>query len=549
MTLYDTIVKNAKDNPSGIVAKYFSSKWSNADLLREADKVAGAVANMGVNKGDRVGVCLPNSLYLLSVLYGINKIGAVAVMLNPKSPSNELSRQLKMTECKGLIFSRIAIDAVVGMTEYDENMFMVCVPILPGMPVHIKAVLMSRLIKQNTIGNLKKKFKNAYTYNEFVQKTVPVDANTDDLADAVVIFSGGTNGTFKAVVHSSVSFEKSAETCLETEKPLPDVVSMLGILPAFHIFGLTVAIHLPIYAGGMVVLVPVFNMGILTGIIKKDCPAFFSGVPTIFERLLNYPAFAKSAKSGKLNFSKFRHGFVGGDNLTVEVRDEFNKIIKENGGDGYISMGYGMSECCPICVNNRESGWFESIGIPFDDMKVRILDENSDDELAEGEVGEITIASDHLMSYGFDEEGNHTEPYKNDKGEVWLRTGDIGYYQKGCLHYKCRQRRIIKVSGNTVFASSIEKILVDNLDIVKAAYVVPVPHDTRGYGAFAFVVTGREINDDELLKIVRGVCKDRLIPYAIPVGAAHIGEDEIERTALGKVVWGKLENKAKKLMN
>ena len=86
MTLYETIVKNSNNNPSGIVAKYFNTSWTNRDLQREADKVAASLASQGVTMGDRVGICLPNSLYLLAVLYGVNKIGAVAVMLNPKSP-------------------------------------------------------------------------------------------------------------------------------------------------------------------------------------------------------------------------------------------------------------------------------------------------------------------------------------------------------------------------------------------------------------------------------------------------------------------------------
>ena len=549
MTLYETIVRNADNNPTGIVAKYFNHHWTNMDLLKEADRVAASLAHKGIKKGDRVGICLPNSLYLLAAMYGVNKIGAVAVMLNPKSPSSEMARQLNMTECKAMLFSKIAIDSVVGMQNIDNNMLLVCVPILSGMPLHIKAVLMWRMLKNKRISDFKKKYKNAYTYSEFIHKQGNAETADDDLADAVVIFSGGTGGTFKAVVHSSLSFEKSAIYCLETEMPLPKEFSMLGILPAFHIFGLTVAIHLPVYAEGYVVLVPVFNMGILTKIIKKDCPAFFPGVPTIFERLLKYKPFIKAANAGKLNFSKFRHGFVGGDSLATDIRDEFNDIIVKNGGNGYISMGYGMSECCPISINNRESGFEESIGIPFGDMIVKILDENGDGELSEGEVGEITIASEHIMSYGFDEAGNQTGPVSDGDGRKFLRTGDIGYVKDGCLYYKCRQRRIIKVSGNTVFASSIEKILVDNLDAVKAAYVVPVPHETRGYGAFAFVTTNKEVDNSELLKIIRAVCKDKLIPYAIPVGAAHIDDTEIERTALGKVVWGKLENKAKEIMN
>lgn len=549
MTLYETIQKNAQDNPTGIAVKYFNTEWSYSKLLLEVDRVAGSLKRLGVEKGDRIGVCLPNCPDMLAVLYGINKLGAVAVMFNPKSPADEMERQLKMTECKGMFFSRIAIDSIMGMKNVDEHIFMICVPILPYMPIHIKIAIMSRLAKQKSMSAFLKKYKNGYSYGSFLKKSMLVNKVTDDKCDAVVIFSGGTNGTFKAVVHSSKSFEESALNCLETEKPLPKVVSMMAVLPAFHIFGLTVAIHLPLYAGGCTVLVPVFNLGIMTNIVKKDCPAFFPGVPTIFERLLKYPKFNKLAANGQLNFSNFKHGFVGGDNLTDAVRDEFNEIIRKNGGNGYISMGYGMSECCPICVNNRESGSFESIGIPFDDMQIKILDENEDVELKEEEVGEITIASRHIMSYGFDEEGNRTEPYTDENGVLWLRTGDLGYLKDNKVHYKCRQRRIIKVSGNTVFASSIEKILIENLEMANDVYVVPIPHETRGYGAFAFVKTENDIKNDELLRIVRNVCKNRMIPYAIPVGAACITEAEIPYTPIGKISWGKLEKKAQELMN
>lgn len=549
MTLYETIQKNAQENPTDIAVKYFGTEWTYSRLVLEADRVAGSLKRLGVEKGDRIGVCLPNCPDMLSVFYGINKLGAVAVMFNPKSPADEMERQLRMTDCKGMFFSRIAMNSIMGMKNVDDNMFMICVPILPYMPIHIKIAIMSRLAKQKSMGAFLKKYKNGYSYSSFLKKSMLANKNNDDKCDAVVIFSGGTNGTFKAVVHSSVSFEESAVNCLETEKPLPKPLSMMAVLPAFHIFGLTVAIHLPLYAGGYVVLVPVFNLGIMTNIIKKECPVFFPGVPTIFERLLKYPKFVKLASKGQLNFSKFKHGFVGGDNLTDTVRDEFNEMIRKNGGNGYISMGYGMSECCPICVNNRESGSPESIGILFDDMQIKILDENDDVELAEEEVGEITIASKHMMSYGFDEEGNRTEPYLDDNGVCWLRTGDLGYLKDSKVHYKCRQRRIIKVSGNTVFASSIEKILLENMENVKGVYVVPIAHESRGYGAFAFVNTNNEIKDDELLRIVRNVCKNRMIPYAIPVGAAYISESEIPYTPIGKVSWGKLEKKAQEIMH
>lgn len=547
MTLYETIEKNGMDNPDGICCKYFNYSMTYREMLHKINLVAGALARSGFGKGDRIGISLPNSPELLTIFYAVNQIGGVCVMFNPKSPSDELARQLKMTGCKCLFFSRIAIDAVYGLESFEDLLY-VCVPIMSHFPIHIKAVLAKRILNQKNLTQFKKKFNKSYGLSEFIAGTAVSDKETDDSLDAVIIFSGGTNGTFKAVVHSSQSFEQSVFNCLETEKPLPEVVSMLAILPAFHIFGLTVAIHLPLYAGGTVVLVPVFNLGIVTDIIRKECPVFFPGVPTIFERLLSHPRFSKLASKGKLNFSNFRHGFVGGDNLTDEVRDKFNQIVRNNGGQGYISMGYGMSECCPICVNNRDTGYSESVGIPFDDMQIRILNECDDIDVLEGNTGEITIASRHLLSYGFDEEGNVTRPFEGVDGVKWLRTGDMGYIKDGIIYYKCRQRRIIKVSGNTIFASSIEKILQDNLEIAESAYVVPVPHATRGYGAFAFVVTKQEVADDELLAAVRNVCKNRMIPYAIPIGAVNIRAEDVPYTAIGKVAWGLLENKAKNFM-
>ena len=98
MTLYETIQRNANDNPTGIAVKYFNAEWTHSKLLLEADRVAGSLKRLGVEKGDRIGVCLPNCPDMLAILYGINKLGAVAVMFNPKSPADEMERQLKMTD-------------------------------------------------------------------------------------------------------------------------------------------------------------------------------------------------------------------------------------------------------------------------------------------------------------------------------------------------------------------------------------------------------------------------------------------------------------------
>ncbi len=548
MTLYEYILQNKNKSPNTDAIRYFNYTESHKQMLDSVDFVASSLRKYGIKKGDKVAICLPNQPEMLHIFYAINKIGAVAVMINPKSPSPELYRQIHMTGCVMVFFSQISIRNVTGMQNMPgaKTIRYICVPILRSLPFAIDTIVRFKMLKASD----NRKYREAYGINAIQYKNFLVGKDyydgyeTDDKADAVVIFSGGTGGAIKAVVHSSYAFNYSAESCLETERPWPDEVAMLAILPSFHIFGLTVALHLPYIACGCAVLVPFFNLKIITDVIKKGCPSFFPGVPTMFERLLEYPGFVKAAQRGKLDFSRFRHGFVGGDFLDNDVRDRFNALLKKLGSSGYISMGYGMSECCPICVNNRESGYDRSVGIPFNGMRIRIRSEETGEYLPEGKMGEIVISSPYMMLRGIDENGNEYMPFQDDNGVKWYRTGDMGMMKEGIIYYECRARRIIKVSGNTIFASSIEKVLQDNIPYAEAVYVVPVPHESRGQGAYAFVVCDSRSRDMHIYSLVKNICRENLIPYAIPVGASVITKDEVPHTAIGKVAWGQLEKMA-----
>ncbi len=545
MTLYEVIEQNTNQSPTNQALQYFRYSQDYKEMLGCIHKVASGLSSVGIVKGDKVGICMPNTPELLHIFYGINQIGAVAVMLNPKSPKQELEKQIKMTGSKVVFFSQVAMAQITEILQAGEkDVLFVSVPIMKHLPWVIKFVLEKRLLPYLTGKQFQKKYTNGISYCKFLEKKQEVVIARDDQEDAVIIFSGGTNGTIKAVVHSSDSFNQSASACLETEMPLPQRVRMLGILPSFHIFGLTVAIHLPYTVGGSVNLVPFFNLGILTKILKKECPEFFPGVPTIFERLLSYKPFQKAAKKGKLNFQYFRHGFVGGDHLSEEVKSAFNKVVEDNHGNGYISMGYGMSECCPVSVNNRVTDLEKSVGQPFRGTQIKICKEDNEKEQPEGESGEIVIASTYLMSYGIDENGTVTRPIPDSQGILWYRTGDMGYYDQGVLYYECRKRRIIKVSGNTIFASAIERVLKESLSFAENIYVVPVNHKHRGQGTYVFFVTTEKYSSQQSLEMAIKSCQGRVVKYGIPVGACCIHPKEVPLTALGKIAWGILETRA-----
>lgn len=547
MTLYQTIQQNAELMPQGIACEYFQYQETHATMLNKADAVGAALEASGIKAGDRVGICLPNTPELLHILYGVNRIGAVAVMLNPKSPEEELYRQLKMTQCKVLFFSHIVIHGILELHVYDamDQVLMICVPIFQHLPLPIQIAIGKRMFPYMGLMRFRSTYESmGMSYKEFLSRgKAPVALEEDDQAPAVIIFSGGTNGTLKGILHSSYAFGESARACLETEQPLPKVVSMLAILPAFHIFGLTVAIHLPLTVQGKVVLVPFFNLGIMTKILIKECPAFFPGVPTVFERLLAYQKFQKAGEKGRLNFREFRHGFVGGDHLKDETRDVFNALIQKNHGEGYISMGYGMSECCPISVNTRESSQPKSVGFPFEGNGIRICREvdGSYQELPEGETGEIHVSSRYSMLSMLDENQEMLDPFLHEGDLDWYPTGDLGSYKNGQLYYECRERRLIKVSGNTIFSSSLEAIIKERMRFAKDVFVVPVEHKDRGQSPYVFFSCFDNFSDQESLELAKRACKGRIVKHAFPVGATCILPEEVPYTALGKIAWGTLE--------
>lgn len=571
MTLYETVKKAASNVPGDVAYEYFDYERKYEDFIEDIDSMAYVLSVYGIKRADKVGICMVNSPKLLTLLYAINKIGAVAVMLNPKSKGKELYTELTMTECVMLFFSDVAIKNVyeyVMLAKQNKIIPVIKIDTKENLPIMFKLGIMKKLYPfgwdSRIIACIGREFY--YSYKSFLEKysnVVIENVNSrddidsadvgkqmrnisvyDDKEPAVILFSGGTTGEIKAIVHSSDAFNQSAKYCLKTEEPLPDKLTMLAILPAFHIFGLSVAIHLPFVAMGKVILMPFFHADTLCRRFIKEAPSFMPGVPTIFERMLKNDIFRKAAKNHTINAKSFRHGFVGGDHLTEEVRNEFNNILKDNGSDGYISMGYGMTECCPIAVCDRDIDEEMCIGYAFPGNVIKICAPHTDTELADGEKGEICVVSPAMMLYAYTEKGRIIKPY--GESVKMLHTEDIGYMRDGKIYFECRIRRIIKVSGHTIFATAVESVIESN-ENVKKAYVVPVHHSARGQGVFAYIVVKKAESETEYKYIredISRMCKEELIPYAIPVGYRFIEEKDVPKTSLMKIAWGELEKMA-----
>lgn len=545
MTIYEILRENAAKYPDRKAYYYFNKTGTYGELLNKADGLAERLAAAGIGDGQSVAVCLPNSPSVLVSLFAVNKLGARAVMLNPKSPAEELRRQMEMTDIKCIIYSTVCgktVRAVLKSSEVLSSVPCFYSKITEGLPLFFKFACIKK-VDFSPIG-------------ECMDKAASKDGNkaaadssghaTDDNEEAAVIFSGGTGGEYKAIVHSSKSMYNSAKACEKLIIPYPDDIRMLSVLPAFHIFGLEVAIFLPICLGGACVLVPFFHIKTIAKIVALDCPDFIAGVPTIFKRIYQCGILQKYERKGRLKVDRFSWGFCGGDYLPEKVRNDFNELIRRNGGRGYISMGYGMSECCPAAVAEKNINEEKYVGNVLTGCEITIHDEEGK-QVPDGVKGEIYISSDFLMKKYFYEDKSEYYPLVDEAGKQYIKTGDMGYMKGNRLYYEYRIRRIIKVSGNTIFAGYVENVICSHAQ-VKNAIVVPVNHETRGNSTFAFVVCEEPFDREKLRSEILELCRQKLIPYAIPAGIEFCRTGDIKMTILGKVVYGELEIKARDIM-
>lgn len=545
MTIYEILRENAVKHPKKTVYYYFKTRGTYGELLEKADVFAKHLAEAGVREGSSVSICLPNCPAVLVALFAANKLGARAVMLSPKSPAGELKRQMEMTDTVCLIFSDVCGENVAKALASSSRLSDIprfYSEIFRGLPIFFRFACCKKLRQILAARRL----KGSVCMDKLKDIGRKVEAAHNDDEEAAVVFSGGTSGEYKAIVHSSRALYCSAKACEKLASPHPEDIRMLSVLPAFHMFGLEVAIVLPVCIGGACVLVPFFHIKTIAKLMAKDCPEFMAGVPTIFKRIYECGILQNYEKRRKLNVNRFIWGFCGGDYLAKETQCAFNALIVRNGGSGYLSMGYGMSECCPISV--AEKNWNEEkcVGKLLSGCTVKICDEQGN-QLSDGALGEIYLYSDFLMKKYFFEDGRTFYPLIDEAGMPYIKTGDMGYMKEGRLYYEHRIRRIIKVSGHTVFAGYVEQVIKKHPE-VSDAIVVPVKHETRGYSTYAFVIGRGALDQERVSKEIIRLCRQELIPYAIPAGISFCEESDIKMTILGKVVYGELEMRAGDLM-
>ena len=541
MSVYEYLRECNKDNMDAIAINYFNKTMTFRYFFGEVNLCAKALRSQGIRPGDVVTVLMANTPEAVIAFYAINKIGAIANMVHPLSAEEEIKHSLVSTKSVMLIAINVSCKKVMNIIEETDVYKTVVVSPGDSMPTLLK---FGYYITQGRKIEVPKKSEDFMFWNDFMMKgrhyTQKVLVKTTNDQPAAILHSGGTTGTPKNIVLTNGNF--NALSC-QARIIFPLVKSgdsMLTILPLFHCFGLCVCVHAVMCLNGGVILIPQFDAKKFDSLLSKYKPTLIAGVPTLFEAMMN------NKKVQDMNLSYIKYLIVGGDSLTEVKNNEMNKFIRSHGIQNDVVQGYGMTETTgPTVAGVMGTGIPGAIGIPLPGNDMKIVSVDTKEEVPFGEVGEICISGPVVMPGYLDNEKETNEMLeKDEKGKIWVHTGDLGYVNEdGILYYVQRLKRMLIVSGYNVYPSHVENVLMEHPAVLNCG-VIGIPHPYKVQVPKAFIVLNSGYKaDNALKKEIKEYCEKNLAFYMIP--KEFVFRESLPKTMIGKVNYRELEKEEK----
>ena len=542
-TLLDYIADSAREHPDHPAILFKGLRVTYGQLERLSDAFAMALAGLGVKKGDRVALLLPNSPQFIIAEVGAWKAGATVFPLNPIYTESELEGPLNNCAPETIITLTLFYNRVKSIQPNTKLKRVIASNIKDFLPPILRFLF--TLVKEKKEGHRIHLQPGDFWFSDLLKttgsETKPrVSVSPDD--PAIILLSGGTTGTPKGAVgthRSLVSSGLQLGSWVKNLKSESQDIIMLP-LPLFHVYA-NAGIQCEAFVGGNTLSLPP-NPRDITDVlhaIRKDRPTFFVSVPTLFIALLNHP----DVKAGKVDFKSIKLCISGAAPLMAETKKSFEELT-----GGRILEGYSLTEAMMACTVNPALGAKKigSIGMPLPDVEARIVDPDSGDKiLPAGEVGEILLRAPQLMQ-GYWQNPEETAGVLRVHGEggPWLHTGDLGYMDEdGYIFIVDRKKDVIKPSGFQVWPREVEEVISSHPAVLEVG-VAGVPDDYQGEAVKAWVVlrSGQKATTDE----IRQFCRQKLAPYKVP---KHIEFREgLPKSMVGKVLRRLLaqEEKAKR---
>jgi len=524
----------AESYPGSTATIFFNAKRSYAWLLKDAKRFSAGLRALGVKKGDRVAIDLPNCPQFLVAFFGALRIGAVVVPCNPLYTPPELRYQLADAGAETIVVLSRIYPVVKAAREGTKLRTVIVTNIKEEMPPVLR--MLFTLAKEKKEGHRQpfERDPGAIAFQKVLALAgddLAADVDADDVA--LLQYTGGTTGTSKGAMLSHRALVANALQCKawfgSAMREGQDAV--MAVMPLFHVYGLTTVMNFAVLTGGAMILEPQLDLEHVLKDTQAHKPKLFNGAPRIYNAIINSPL------ATKYDLRSIAACISGSAPLMIETARKFKELT-----GGNLVEGYGLTEASPgtHCnpVFDPAKNRIGTIGLTFPDTESRLVDiETGDRDAVPGEPGELVIRGPQLMDGYY----NKPEETAQTLRDGWLHTGDIATIDAdGYVAIVDRKKEMIIVSGYNVYPREVEEALAKHSAVLEGA-AIGVPHPIKGEEVKAFVVLkpGQAATADQLIEFCRG----QLAPFKVPKTIEF--RDALPKTLIGKVLRRRLAEEDK----
>ncbi len=518
--LFHLLRDTAARRPDRPALLFYGKAISYRDLDTQVNQFARVLLGLGLRRGDRVAVMLPNVPQCVIAYYGVLAAGGVVVMTNPLYIERELQVQLSDAGAKIIVAldfmypkiekvrANTALTSIVLTSVKDE------LPWMLALLYPLKARREGQWIqvpKSDTVLDMFEGMAGYATTPPVIEAVAP-----DDLA--LLQYTGGTTGTPKGVMLSHRNLVANTLQCRHWMPTLTEADIFLSVVPFFHVYGMSTCMNLALSLGATLVLLPRFVTKDVLGAIQKHRATIFMGVQAMYVAVNNF------SKVKDYDLSSIAVCISGAGPLHAEVQRQFEALT-----GGRLVEGYGLSEAAPVTHANPISGTRKagSIGLPLPDTRARIVSE-SGHPVTQGEVGELVVSGPQVMS-GYWKKPEESAAVLRDG---WLHTGDMARMdEEGYFFVVDRKKDMIKTRGENVYPREVEEVLYRHPK-VKEAVVVGLPDLQMGEIIKAYLVPkeGETVTEADITRF----CRQELTHFKVPQRIEF--RKELPKTLIGKVL-------------
>ncbi|MGG0663744.1 AMP-binding protein [Viridibacillus arvi] len=531
--LQEYLTRASSKTPSKVAIHFMGKDITYKELYESSLKFANYLVSIGIEKGDRVAIMLPNCPQGVIGYFGVLYAGGIVVQTNPLYTEREIEYQMKDSGAKVILSLDILYPRIAKVIKDTHLEHVIITAIKDYLPFPKNLVYPFIQKKQYGFKVTVEHSGSNHLFTEImrVSTTEPIALNFNIEEDiALLQYTGGTTGYPKGVMLTHKNLIANVQMCsVWMSECIPGEEVIMGVLPFFHVYGMTTVLLLSVMRGDKMVLLPKFDVETTLKTIQKQKTTLFPGAPTLYIGLLNHPDIAK------YNLSSIKACMSGSAPLPIEVQDKFEKIT-----GGKLVEGYGLTETSPVTHcnfiwhNERVKG---SVGVPWPNTDAAILQVDSTEPLPIGEIGEIAVKGPQVMK-GYWNRPEDTEMAMRDG---WFLTGDLGYMDdKGYFYVVDRKKDIIIAGGFNIYPREIEEVLYEH-EAVQECVALGVPDPYRGETVKAFIVLkeGMKVTEEEFNKY----CRENLAAFKVP--RIYEFRNELPKTAVGKILRRTLQDEDK----